>query len=501
VWDLANGCEVRRLWHPAGVRPAALHPDGRYVVTGCLDGYVRLGDMETGEEVRRLVKHGGRIWGVALAPDGKTALSASDDGILRLSDIEKGGERRNFEPHGSPDWGVAISPDGRRLLTGAENGILRLGDLGRSDPLETLAEGPRWPMAVAFAPDGKHAASSADGRFIYWDLATKKGINVPVGQPGLICLAFTPDGRRIYFCSEFRHTSGGFEDRGVIGYWDTDGLGPPIILDREHGHLGLAILPEDGLVTTDLGGVARIWRPSRTIDRARKLEAAGRRDEAAAEYARAIADRPDDARLLIERGRLLFEMGRTSEAEADYARAARLAPDNPHIFLETAGWWVAGPYPPDLDIPASFRDDKAVDPSRPAPPAGNEERRWRRAPLERQGQVDLRKVCNADDVAAYALAVFDCATDASRGSPTGSTWYASRPAGTPSSPRCSTGSRTTALIWCSADRPSITRASSRASAGGMRRSPAISRRSPATRARAIPASIGRVGGPWRNPAV
>ncbi len=266
-------------------------------------------------------------------------------------------------------------------------------------------------MAVAFAPDGKHAASSADGQFIYWDLATKKGLNVPLGHPGLVCLAFTPDGRRIYFCSEVRFSGGGYEDRGVVGYWDTDGLGPPTILDREHGHLGLAILPDGGLATTDLGGIARIWRPSRTIDRARKLEAAGRRYEAAADYARAIADRPDDARLLIERGRLLFEMGRTSEAEADYARAARLVPDNPQLVLDTAGWWIAGPYPPDLEVPASFQGNNVIDPSKAAPTAGNQPQRWRRAAVGMQGLVDLRKVYEADEVAAYALTIFDCATD------------------------------------------------------------------------------------------
>ena len=75
-----------------------------------------------------------------------------------------------------------------------------------------------------------------------------------------------------------------------------------------------------------------------------------------------MAVRPKDARLLIERGRLLAELRRDSEADLDFSHAAQLAPDNPQLFLN-AGWWVAGPYPPDLKTPAPIESDPAPDPS------------------------------------------------------------------------------------------------------------------------------------------
>ncbi len=410
LWDLASGRLIRMLWHPAALRPAAVHPDGRHVVTGCSDGYVRLWDLQTGREERRLVKHEDRVWGVAISPDGLSALSAGGDGIVRLSDIRNGGEKRAFDRHESMDWGVAFSPDGRRVLAGGDDGVVRLGNLRTNDPLVPLPGAPSFAYSVAFAPDGKHAASSGRGQLTYWDLETKKGVKVPLYPEAGPWLAFTPDGRRIYFCTHFKGEDGGAYDDGVIGYWDTDGRNPPHILTRGHGRLCLALLPDGGLVTAELGGIARIWRPSRSLERARKLDADGEHADALAEYSRILADRPNDARLLIERGRMLHELGRSSEANADFAQAARLAPDNPQIFLDTAGWWIAGTYPPDLDFPASFQGDQLIDPSKPAPPAGNEPRMWARAAIGMQGKVDLGAAYHAEDAAAYALAVVHSAT-------------------------------------------------------------------------------------------
>ncbi len=81
------------------------------------------------------------------------------------------------------------------------------------------------------------------------------------------------------------------------------------------------------------------------------------------------------------------------------------------MFLDTAGWWIAGTYPPDLTISQPFLTDPAIDPAKPAPPVGNEPRRWRRAPIEMQGKLDFKKVFNAENAATYALAIFDCPTD------------------------------------------------------------------------------------------
>ena len=406
LWDLASGREIRRLWHPEGVRAVALLPDGRRAVTGCLDGYVRLWDLQTGTEVRKLIKHRGRVWGVAVSRDGRLALSGGQDPMLWVSDIDRGGEDRRFQGQDSMAWCVAVSPDGRRVLSGGEDGIVRLGDWTRTESVQRLTGHSRMVYGVAFNPDSRHAVSGAFGQLISWDLVAKQRVRSAALEPREVAWpVLAPDGRRVYFGTHVKPSQGGVEDRGSFGFWDLGRDDSPQVLNRGHGHLGLALLPEGRIATADLDGVVRIWQPSRAIARARERAGEAKGPAALSEYAQAIEARPGDARLWIERGRLLFELGRVSEADDDYAHAARLAPDNPQLFLDTAGWWVAGPYPFDVQTSAPLESIAAPDSTKLPPAGAGEPRRWQRVAIGMQGIVDLGPIFHRDDVAAYALAV------------------------------------------------------------------------------------------------
>lgn len=61
----------------------ALDPTGTIVVTGDLDGVVRVGRI-TGEEPHLLFGHSLEISSVAVSPDGKWIASGSQDGTIRL---------------------------------------------------------------------------------------------------------------------------------------------------------------------------------------------------------------------------------------------------------------------------------------------------------------------------------------------------------------------------------------------------------------------------------
>ncbi len=65
----------------------------------------------------------------------------------------------------------------------------------------------------------------------------------------------------------------------------------------------------------------------------------------------------------IHRGRWYAERGEHEKADADFAKAASLTPNELNKFLE-AGWWVVGPYPPNVDEFCPPEIDP--DPSKPA---------------------------------------------------------------------------------------------------------------------------------------
>jgi serine/threonine protein kinase/WD40 repeat protein/Flp pilus assembly protein TadD len=405
LWDITTGREVRRLWHPAALRPVVALPDGRRAVTGCNDGFVRLWDLETGREVRRLVKHDGEVCALAISPDGTRVLSGGSDSKLRLLDVEKGREIRTFAGPSAPIWSVAFSPDGGRVIAGTHDGVLHFGDAMKSDRLDSLPGHTERIWAATFVGDGRHAVTGGDdGALIYWDLQAKSAVRrVRVDDGPIRAIAFDPDGGRVAFGGTEKNTVEP-EKHGILGFWDYSSDRPPRLLDAGAAHLGLGLLPHGGIATADNGGIVRFWQPSRAIASARSLANSGKFKLALAEYDRAINARPDDAALLIERGRFLTEHGESSRADADFTRAAQLASDNPQLFL-SAGWWVAGPYPPDINASTAIEQDAAPDPSKPPPPSGNEPRRWQYLPTRLQGEVDLRSAFDADNVAAYALTV------------------------------------------------------------------------------------------------
>lgn len=88
LWDLQTGqvrlIDVRVPGTNAGIASCVFSPDGRTVMCGCHDGSVRLLDVATGKELRRLDKHTNQALGVAFSPDGRMAASGGRDNTIRI---------------------------------------------------------------------------------------------------------------------------------------------------------------------------------------------------------------------------------------------------------------------------------------------------------------------------------------------------------------------------------------------------------------------------------
>jgi WD40 repeat protein len=106
VWDVESGKELRRLPHPSTVWGVAFSPDGKRVYTasgqlppapfkkdaaggmpaagGPADDYVRVWDVETGKELRRLAGHTALVRMVSVTADGRVAVSCGNDNTIRV---------------------------------------------------------------------------------------------------------------------------------------------------------------------------------------------------------------------------------------------------------------------------------------------------------------------------------------------------------------------------------------------------------------------------------
>jgi WD40 repeat protein len=173
VYDVATGQELRKLeGHKELVTCAAFTPDGSRIVSGSRDNTLRLWDVVTGRELRRVELTGKpQVTCLAVSPDGRRLLTGEEPTArLRLWDLEEL-EELDQKPLAEAARGLAFSPDGSRILVGSDDHIVRLLDAA------TLAEVRHFPghakqvTGVAFLPDGQHALSgSADGTIRVWRL-------------------------------------------------------------------------------------------------------------------------------------------------------------------------------------------------------------------------------------------------------------------------------------------------------------------------------------------
>jgi mono/diheme cytochrome c family protein len=218
LWDLATGREIRRLHgHTGAVLAVAFAPDGRRAVSGGRDGTVRLWDIDTGRELRRFGGHTERVSSVAFSPDGCRGLSASRDRTIYLWDMESGKALRRLDGHAGAVSSVAFSADGSHALSGSYDRTVRLWDLKSGKEIRCFNGAIKEVYCVAFSPDGSQVAAGGNDHVVrLWDANTGKERQQFNGHnKAVIAVAFSPDGNRLL--------SGSSQYEGsdkVIRLWD-----------------------------------------------------------------------------------------------------------------------------------------------------------------------------------------------------------------------------------------------------------------------------------------
>ncbi len=208
LWDRKTG-KVIRKFGPTGGRiiSGIFSPDGRRALTAGEDKIIRLWDLQDGHLIREFKGHDEWVFSLAFSPDGRTAYSTSGgpdiwrdgkDSAVRVWDVETGRELRRLEGHKGRVLSVDVSPDGRQVLTGGDTSVI-LWDASNGKIIRRFVGHTSLLSRVSFLPDGKRAVSSSFDKTIrLWDVSTGKEIHRFVGHPNEVTwFAVSPDGRQL----------------------------------------------------------------------------------------------------------------------------------------------------------------------------------------------------------------------------------------------------------------------------------------------------------------
>ena len=220
--DAATGKEIRRMighkarsYSPArdgkspldtlvgatgegGVNSVDFSPDGKLLASGGWDDTVRIWDVQTGKELRKIDAHKAMVGRVVFSPNGKVLASRGAlDGTVRLWDPITGTQLQKFVGLSkinpwrfNHDLALAISPDSKTVATTARNALI-LFDIGSGAEVKRLPSNV-YGITVAYSPDGKLLATGGvdPGDDVYslriWDVAAGKELRkctLPKNEP------------------------------------------------------------------------------------------------------------------------------------------------------------------------------------------------------------------------------------------------------------------------------------------------------------------------------
>jgi WD40 repeat protein len=195
VWDVATGMEVRRLAkRSAWASPAIFTPDGKLIASDDDDRKARLYSLDGGSEA--LAVGGTLIPWEALSPDGKLLACPGAKEEIVLVDV---GSRKPVRtiPVPSMVWSCSFTPDGKRLVVLLYDKTIRTWD-----PTNGIEGGsismPEQCYSARISPDGKFLAGGSDeGTVSIRDSEQGTLLRTMKHQGSILAVTFSPDGGKL----------------------------------------------------------------------------------------------------------------------------------------------------------------------------------------------------------------------------------------------------------------------------------------------------------------
>ncbi len=228
--------------------------EDRKLVSGYMDGTIKVWDLESGVCEKTLVHHGS-VEHLFLTKNGKLISESYHEKLnhskIKIWDLENGVCEQVLKHPGILN--SLIPTENGTLISGDWEGTIRVLDLATGDCTMTLESEPKNITSLCLiyiAQDKKLVSGSYDGMIRIWNLETGVcQMKIKAHKNRISCLILAPDGKLI---------SGGWDER--IKVWNLESGACEISMQSDQTALCLLIpAKEKKLMSVSLDGLIKIW--------------------------------------------------------------------------------------------------------------------------------------------------------------------------------------------------------------------------------------------------
>eukprot|EP00941_MAST-03F_sp_MAST-3F-sp1_P000358 g358.t1 len=136
IFDLNNyDAEPVVAPHPGTVRKAVWTADGQRVISGCADGFVRVWDARTLEEVRKC-DVGGEVSDLEISTDLNMITVVSGKGNVQFLNLDSGNVEKSYNMEKFGIQSASLHKNGKKFIAGGSDMWVRLFDFENGNELD-----------------------------------------------------------------------------------------------------------------------------------------------------------------------------------------------------------------------------------------------------------------------------------------------------------------------------------------------------------------------------
>lgn len=181
IWDVANRTLVRNLEsaHSDTVFGVEFSHDGRSLLSGAADKFVKIHEVATGKHVKSFEGHTNHVLDVTWRHGDKQTASAGADNVIKVWTVETGEQLRTIGGYAKQVTSIEFVGRGPHLVSCGGDKTVHLHSADNGSNVRTFAGGTDFMFAVAASADEKIViAGGQDGVLRVWNGANGQVIKL-----------------------------------------------------------------------------------------------------------------------------------------------------------------------------------------------------------------------------------------------------------------------------------------------------------------------------------